>query len=166
MIAGVAVRGTRPRMRTPKLRRDQGRRLGERISWGPLSGYSVLIVEDEPLIALDVHAALSTSGASLIAATRLAEARELIRRAEVSAAILDINLDGADCGPLCQALSAQSIPFMFYTGNPAADITRSWPSAPVLTKPAPAELIVESVAKLLHSPSGSVAGEQSRAPHN
>jgi|RhiMethySRZTD1v2_1073278.scaffolds.fasta_scaffold41529_6 DNA-binding response OmpR family regulator len=148
-------------MRTPKPRRDQGRGLGERISWGPLSGYSVLIVEDEPLIALDVHAALSTSGASLIAATRLAEARELIRRAEVSAAILDINLDGADCGPLCQALSAQRIPFMFYTGNPAADITRSWPSVPVLNKPAPAELIVERVAKLLRSPI-----RQSRAPHN
>jgi DNA-binding response OmpR family regulator len=136
-------------MRTPKPRQDQGRRFGERISWGPLSGYSVLIVEDEPLIALDVHAALSSSGASLIAATRLAEARELIRRAEVSAAILDINLDGADCRPLCQAMSARRIPFMFYTGNPVESVTRLWPSAPVLTKPAPAEVIVANVIKLL-----------------
>jgi hypothetical protein len=37
----------------------------------PFVGRSILIVEDEPLIALDVHAALSTVGASVIAATDL-----------------------------------------------------------------------------------------------
>jgi DNA-binding response OmpR family regulator len=138
-------------MKMPKVQRDQARRFTGRHPAGLLSGYSVLIVEDEPLIALDVHAALSTSGASLIAATHLAEARELIRRAEVSAAVVDINLGGEDCAPVCQALSAQRIPFMFYTGNVATDVIRAWPAAPVLTKPAPPQSIVESVVKLLRS---------------
>lgn len=34
-----------------------------------LLGASILIVEDEPLIALDLHAALSAAGAGIIAAT-------------------------------------------------------------------------------------------------
>jgi CheY-like chemotaxis protein len=39
-------------------------------SW-PLVGRSILIAEDEPLIAQDVHSALSALGASVIAATKI-----------------------------------------------------------------------------------------------
>ena len=136
-------------MKTLKPALDQVRVSRERRTDIPLAGYSILIVEDEPLIALDVHAALSTSGASLIAATRLAEARDLIRRAEVSAAVVDINLGGEDCSSVCQALSDHRIPFIFYTGNANADVIKAWPHAPVLTKPASPERILETVAKLL-----------------
>jgi len=45
-----------------------------------LVGVTVLIVEDEPLIALDLHAALSAAGAGIMAATDTAEALRLIRR--------------------------------------------------------------------------------------
>src|SRR5262245_61092764 len=48
-----------------------GKRAPSRIS---LIGTSVLIVEDEPLIALDLHSALGAAGAGLIAATETAEA--------------------------------------------------------------------------------------------
>src|SRR5437870_2564365 len=51
-----------------------------------LVGASVLLVEDEPLIALDLHAALSAAGAGIIAATESAEALRLIRRNDISAA--------------------------------------------------------------------------------
>ena len=136
-------------MKTLKPALDQVRVSRERRTDTALSGYSILIVEDEPLIALDVHAALSTSGASLIAATRLAEARDLIRHAEVSAAVVDINLGGEDCSSVCQALSDHRIPFIFYTGNANADVIKAWPHAPVLTKPASPECILVTVAKLL-----------------
>ena len=55
-----------------------------------LVGVSVLIVEDEPLIALDLHAALSAAGAGIMAATDTAEALRLIRRNDVNAAVLDM----------------------------------------------------------------------------
>jgi PleD family two-component response regulator len=48
--------------------------------FGLLEGKTILIVEDEPLVALDLHAALRAAGASLIAATNAAEALKLIRR--------------------------------------------------------------------------------------
>jgi hypothetical protein len=46
----------------------------------PLWRRTILIVEDEPLIALDLHAALQAAGAGLIAATNSAEALALFRR--------------------------------------------------------------------------------------
>ena len=57
-----------------------------------LRGCSILIVEDEPLMALDLHAALYAAGAGIIAATNAQEALRLIRRNEISAAVIDIRL--------------------------------------------------------------------------
>ena len=62
----------------------------------PLAGRSILIIEDEPLVALDLHAALSRKGASVISATSAAEAAKLIGYADISAAIVDINLGTQD----------------------------------------------------------------------
>jgi len=45
---------------------------GRRIS---LVGVTVLIVEDEPLIALDLHAALSRAGAGIMAKQRIRRKR-------------------------------------------------------------------------------------------
>ena len=52
-------------------------------SVNPLLGRSVLIVEDEPLIALDLHDTLHKAGATILAATTIKEAFELIARAQI-----------------------------------------------------------------------------------
>src|SRR6516225_9381787 len=69
-------------------------------SVNPLLGRSVLIVEDEPLIALELHTALHAAGASILAATSIKEAFTLITRAQICAAIVDVNLGGHDCSRL------------------------------------------------------------------
>ena len=84
---------------------------------GPLAGKTILIVEDEPLIALDLHAALRAAGAGLIAATTTLEALSLIRRNEISAAIVDVALGEGDSRDVCQALFHRSIPLVFHTGH-------------------------------------------------
>ncbi len=113
-------------------------------------GVSVLIVEDEPLIALDLHSALSAAGAGLMAATDTDTALRLIRRNDVSAAILDISLGDRDCTAVCQALLHHRIPFLFHTGQPDADMLQAWPQAPVLAKPACRDEIVGAVADLVY----------------
>jgi CheY-like chemotaxis protein len=114
-----------------------------------LRGKSILIVEDEPLIALGIHAALSATGASIIAATNGPEALRLIRSAEISAAVLDVNLGTRDCSEECQALARRRIPFLFYTGYVNAPVLQSWPLVPVVRKPAPATRLVAAVFDLL-----------------
>jgi len=114
-----------------------------------LAGRSVLIVEDEPLIALEVHAAFSAAGASIISASSPEEALRLIKFPNVSAAVIDINLGERDCSTVCKRLSDVGIPFVFYTGEARAEILEQWPTAPVLTKLAGKERVVEVVAGIL-----------------
>src|SRR5262245_33427808 len=99
-----------------------------------LAGRSILIVEDEPLIALEVHAAFVAAGASIISAADAKEALRMIDLPDLSAAVVDINLGGGDCAAVCRRLSERRIPFVFYTGDARADILVQWPDAPVLTK--------------------------------
>jgi CheY-like chemotaxis protein len=117
---------------------------------GALAGRSILIVEDEPLIALEVHAAFRAAGASIISAADSKEAVRMIGLPDLSAAVVDINLgDGDDCSAVCKRLSERGIPFVFHTGDARADILRKWPDAPILTKLVDKQRIVEVVAGVL-----------------
>jgi CheY-like chemotaxis protein len=120
-------------------------------SVNPLLGRSVLIVEDEPLIALELHDALHKAGASIIAATTIGEALALIARAQICAAIVDVNLGGHDCSSVCAALAKRSIPFTFYTGYTSAPRLAQWPTAPAVSKPTQSKTMVDTIAQLLPS---------------
>jgi len=114
----------------------------------PLRGKTILIVEDEPLVALYVHSALRAAGAGLIAATNSTEALALIRRNEIAAAIIDVNLGGQDCLAVCQALFHRLVPFAFYTGHADADLLKAWPEVRVLRKPARDSEIIDCIVEL------------------
>lgn len=77
----------------------------------PLSGRSILIVEDEPLIALEIHAAFNAAGASITSAADTQEALRMIDVPGLSAAVVDINLGRADCSVVCERLSRNGTPF-------------------------------------------------------
>jgi DNA-binding response OmpR family regulator len=115
-----------------------------------LAGACVLIVEDEPVIALDLHAALSGAGAGIIAATNATEALRLIRRNDISAAVLDIRLGDRDCSAVCQALFDHRVPFLFHTAYASAAMRQAWPHVPMLMKPVTHQEIVARVAQLVY----------------
>jgi CheY-like chemotaxis protein len=115
-----------------------------------LAGRTILIVEDEPLIALEVQSAFSAAGASIMSATDSSEALRMLSSSDPSAAVVDISLDrGDDCSAVCNRLSDRCIPFVIYTGDARADILLKWPDAPLLTKLANKERVVGVVAGLL-----------------
>ena len=118
-------------------------------SANPLLGRSVLIVEDEPLIALELHNALRTAGASILAATNVKDALELIAYAQICAAIVDVRLGDRDCSKVCTSLTKRSIPFMFYTGYSCAYALSIWPHAPAVSKPAEGRTMVGTIVELL-----------------
>jgi CheY-like chemotaxis protein len=111
----------------------------------------VLIIEDEPLIALELHDALCAAGASTLAATSIKGALELIAYAQICGAIVDVKLSGRDCSSVCAALAKRSIPFMFYTGYSTAAPLSAWPHAPAIGKPAEDCTIVDTIVQLLPS---------------
>ena len=120
-----------------------------RVHNAALAGRSILIVEDEPLIALEVHAAFNAAGASIVSAASKKEALRMISLPGLSAAVVDMNLGGSDCSDVCKRLSDSGIPFVFYTGDARADILQKWPDAPILTKLADKQRIVNVVAGIL-----------------
>lgn len=113
----------------------------------PLSGAALLVVEDEPLVALDLRQSLEGAGAYVFAATQLSHALQLAGHPDITAAVLDYRLADGDCTPICTLLSDRGIPFVFYTGYD--DPRQIWPEAAHVQKPADASKIVNAVAGAL-----------------
>ena len=81
-----------------------------------LHGHSILVVEDEPLIALDITQALETAGAAVTTTNTLKHALILVEHDGLSGAILDHALGDGDSASLCSRLKERGIPFMIYSG--------------------------------------------------
>ena len=109
----------------------------------------ILIVEDEPLIAmmledfLDVLDKQSAGTADCVAA-----ALTLIEGGTVDAAILDVNLRGGETSaPIADALAARGIPFLFATGGSGDSVDDRFRDRPRLMKP----FTMDGVAKALEA---------------
>jgi len=114
-----------------------------------LAGRTILVVEDESLIAREVAQALESAGANAITARGVADAERIIAGQELSAAVLDFWLGvGVDCLPICALLSECGVPFLLYTSY---TLLEGAPNAPVVGKPAPPQRIVDAVTDLLKS---------------
>jgi len=87
----------------------------------PLTGHSILVLEDEPLVALDVVENLQNAGADVVVAHTLADALKLAKVTEFSAALLDFRLGSDDCAEICFLLRERGISFAFgYAAIPAS----------------------------------------------
>jgi CheY-like chemotaxis protein len=86
-----------------------------------LEGKSILVVEDEAIIAMMVEEMLIDLGASVVGpAQSIPVARKLIETATIDAAVLDVNIRSDRIDPIAELLRARRIPFVFATGYGAA----------------------------------------------
>jgi PAS domain S-box-containing protein len=100
------------------------------------AGNRVLLVEDEPLVAMMMGEALRELGFSVIGpCVTAADAVATIGSTDVRAAILDVNLDGALVYPVADLLVARDIPFAFITGYGEESLSPRYANVPVLQKP-------------------------------
>jgi DNA-binding response OmpR family regulator len=113
-----------------------------------LAGRSILIVEPNLSIAMDLQDTLAHEGARVVTAFRLERALQLAEHATLSAAVIDSALGTEDRGALCWRLAERIIPFVFHTER----MTRQpgdWAAVPLITNPADGNKVVEVVASLL-----------------
>ncbi len=118
-----------------------------------LTGKRVLVVEDEALVSMLVEDELLGAGATVLGPVpSVAEALRLVEAAAadggISAAVLDINLEGRHVAPLADRLAALGVPFLFATGYGQNRDTGGHGAAPVLEKPFAPEALVAAVASL------------------
>ena len=112
-----------------------------------LAGRTILIVEDEPLIALDIAAAFAKAGAVTFCARTLSEAIHMVEQDGLSAAVLDFGLGAEDAAAVCGRLEKRSIPFVLHSGyKHASDACRS---GTVVPKPADPIKLVDAVGQLV-----------------
>ena len=82
----------------------------------PLTGRVILVIEDEPLIALDIQDAFEDAGATVVVARTLAAALVAVEDNSLSAAIVDHALGDGDSSEICQRLKERNVPFVTYSG--------------------------------------------------
>jgi ActR/RegA family two-component response regulator len=118
----------------------------------------VLLVEDEPLIALDVERHLRTAGARVITAGYLDAALYMTEHPDLSGAVVDLRLGADSAVPICRRLAHRNLPFVVHTGYTAAEVQRKWPSVPIIQKPASPDEITDALSRSLSA--GRVSGSQ------
>jgi DNA-binding response OmpR family regulator len=114
-----------------------------------LAGRLILVIEDEPLIALDVDKALRAAGARVVTAGHLESALFTTDHPALSAAVVDLRLGGGTSTSACRRLRHLRVPFVIHTAYPEVLIKEEWPNVPVITKPTDPEQIVRALASLL-----------------
>jgi DNA-binding response OmpR family regulator len=114
-----------------------------------LAGHTILVVEDEPLIALDLRATLEAAGARVVCATA-EQATRAAEQGRLSAAILDARPGSSDHRPIARRLRQDGVPFLFYSTHAPEDVT-TVRGAPVVLKPERPDEIVAAVVLLLKS---------------
>jgi len=103
-------------------------------------GRTVLLVEDEAMVALMMKELLVELGFAVIGPfANTEDAISALNTSSVDAAVLDINLNGKFVYPVTDVLNARCIPFVFVTGYAPETLDRRFSEVPLIQKPADRE---------------------------
>lgn len=118
----------------------------------PLDGLSILVLEDEFLIAMEVEQACRDYGAAEVHICRtLNEIGGAGGDAfEFDAAVVDLRLGGDSAVDFARTLFDAGRPFIFATGySDPLEMSASFPGVPVITKPYLGSDLVEALARTI-----------------
>ncbi|MEJ0014010.1 MAG: response regulator [Bauldia sp.] len=109
----------------------------------------VLVLDDEPLIAMMLEDWLAELGHQTLGPARtIAAALELVENGAPEAAILDLSINGEMSYAVAERLAVRGIPFAFATGHGAARLQAPYDAVPMLGKPFDFAGVKAIVAKL------------------
>jgi CheY-like chemotaxis protein len=119
------------------------------VEHSPLKGRAILVVEDEPLVALDITQQFEAVGAQLTTTNTLKHALILVEHDGLAGAVLDHALGDGDSSLLCERLTERGIPFMIYSGY--ATVDGACKNALHISKPAADGALVAAMEWLIMS---------------
>ena len=118
-----------------------------------LSGVRVLVVEDDPLLIMDIESTLTEAGAVVVDACRTV--RDAVWRsndADFSVAILDFRIGSETVSPVARRLADRGVPFVIYTGQARDEAgLAEWLDRSIVEKPAAPQALVSAVREALAS---------------
>ncbi|WP_031549477.1 response regulator [Parvularcula oceani] len=119
---------------------------------GLLDGKTILLVEDEYLIAIGAKSMLQRLGAGAVKmAHRLEDGLLLAETEAVDAAVLDVNLDGRRSLPIASCLHERNVPYVFATGYSRSDLDLAGEPM-LLDKPYTLDKLEDSLRRAMDRP--------------
>ena len=112
-----------------------------------LAGCSILICEDEPLIAIGIADAFTDAGARVVMARSLASALIAVENEVPSVVILDHVLSDGESSQLCKRLKQRNIPYVVHSGY--SNLIGAYGDAVHVPKPANPDVLLAAVLGLL-----------------
>ena len=75
----------------------------------------ILVLDDEPMILLDLSIALRSAGCEPVTARSMTKALRIAEEGRIDGAILDVNLGGGvTCEPVAETLTERGVPFVLH----------------------------------------------------
>jgi DNA-binding response OmpR family regulator len=111
---------------------------------------TILVVDDEFLIAAEIEAILAEHGFNTEIATTRQQGLASIGRRKIDLAIVDVHLGvGVVSSDLTDELDAATIPYVICTGSTADETEERFTHATIVSKPFLAQQIVDAVRSKL-----------------
>jgi DNA-binding response OmpR family regulator len=105
---------------------------------------SLLLVEDDELVAAITIQMLEDDGYQVVHANTILLALTLLEKGEFTVAVLDIQIADASVFPVARRLSALDVPYVFVSGAHGATIPSEFRDRPFFIKPyRPRQLLSE-----------------------
>ena len=116
-----------------------------------LRGRRILVVEDDPLIAMEIVDVLAGGGAELVGpAPTVRAALAALAEGRPEVAVLDLNLRGECSMPVAAALREAGVPFVLASGYARSQIEEpELAEAPLVPKPVDHRLLTGWLVRLL-----------------
>ena len=115
-----------------------------------LTGKTILVVEDSPLVAAMAEEILSELGCLVLGpAGTIASALPLCEHGLCDAALIDLNIRGSKAFPLLRVLVQRHIPFILVTGYADWSMPDELADAPRMQKPYDLNMVRQSLLSVL-----------------
>src|SRR3954465_7503624 len=107
---------------------------------------SILIVEDEPLIAMMLEDFLDSLGLTITGTCETVQcALDEVEKGGFDLAILDVNLKGENVWPVATKLREKKVPFVIATGGHVDPPPPEFNDAPVIEKPYAVDRVTSAI---------------------
>jgi len=117
----------------------------------------ILVVEDDPFIAIDVIDVLEAAGLNAIGPiASVSKALDVLERDTFDAAVLNFTLGQETSEPIARTLTTRGIPFVVVTGYARDQLGPYFETIPMLSKPLQKELLLELLDRMLDCDSKQV----------
>lgn len=116
----------------------------------PVEASSVLVVDDDALLAMELEMVLGEAGYRVLGPTAtVRDSLVIIDGETIDAAVLDVTLQGERSDAIADRLAEDGVPFLFLSGHTVDILPKRHAERPLVSKPFREGRLLETLQALL-----------------